>query len=155
MQIDDFEFLLILIATLFFIVFLSWLIIKTRAKLKNISSKTTSTKKEKIINFKKEPAISVFEKFDYLGTKIYNNDGKYTVVEDDVYRNFNSINELPSRYQKMVLEMQTQKFDGRKDSYYMENKNGTYYIVFPDGSKKNYKNYNDIPEKIKKIMSSK
>jgi hypothetical protein len=143
-----------LLSTLFFTGFVTWLGIKAgKSKQVGVEQNTTPKKSKNTAEIKTEPKISIFEKFDYLGTKIFHNDGKYTVVEDNVSRNFNSLNELPVRYQKMILEMQTKNFQGRKDNYYMESKNGAYTIVFPDGSKKNYKNYTDIPDNIRKILT--
>jgi len=147
----DLEITLLLISSIVFIGYLVWIISKSLYKKPATGIQKNNLKIQDPVK-KSDPVISVFEKFDYLGTKIYNNDGKYTVVEDNVSRNFNSINELPLRYQKMILEMQTQKFSGRKDNYYMENKNGSYTVVFPDGNKKKYKTYQNIPENIRKIM---
>jgi len=154
MQIDDFELILLIIIALVFAGFLLWATIKSgMVKAIKKTAEDAPSKIQKKDGPKSEPAVSIFEKFDYMGTKIFHIDGKYTVVEDEVTRNFNSLNELPSRYQKMILEMQTRNFPGKKDSYYMENKNGIYTVVFPDGTRKTYKSYNEIPEKLKKILT--
>lgn len=154
---NDLELSILLFGSFFFTGFLAWLIFKHRNHRSPVTLPQKGILKKPKISPEIAPApkISVFEKFDYLGTKIFHNDGKYTVVEDGVSRNFNSLNELPSRYRKMILEMETQNFSGRKDNYYMETKDGAYIIVFPDGTRKKYKNYSDIPDKIKKILTGK
>jgi hypothetical protein len=153
MFFSNLELSAIILLAVFFAGFYIWLFLHS-GKQKSLEYPEKEKKRTlKIETVKKVPQISVFESFDYLGTKIYHNDGKYTVVEDNVSRNFNSINELPSKYRKMILEMEAQKFSGRKNNYYMENRNGKYFVVFPDGTKKQYKNYQSIPENLKKILA--
>ncbi|MDH4199853.1 MAG: hypothetical protein OEV66_05665 [Spirochaetia bacterium] len=152
MIINDWDIFTLLIVAIFFMVVLSWLIISNRKITRKASQPAPVLQKNKKQE-KPLPKISIFESFDYLGTKIYHNDGKYTVVEDDVSRNFSSLNQLPLKYRKMIQEMESRNFSGQKKNYFMENKNGKYSITFPDGTTKNYKRYGDIPERLKKILA--
>lgn len=117
------------------------------------SKKGKSTQK----NNKKEPKTikqdkDVIEIFDYLGTKIIHENGVYTVNDKGALAIYNSWEELPLKYQKMVKELDNRSLQKNADSYFLESINGIYYLTFPDGKQKKYKNLNDIPAHIRKTI---
>ncbi|PKA17851.1 hypothetical protein [Leptospira haakeii] len=102
---------------------------------------------------KKEPKVNVLEVFDYNGIKIMHENGMYTVNHAGEIQVYGSWQELPSRYQAMVKEMDKSSIgQKKKGNYYMEVLNGTYYVIFPDGKKHKYPKFEDIPEKIRKAL---
>ncbi|MCB1157162.1 MAG: hypothetical protein H7A25_07080 [Leptospiraceae bacterium] len=95
----------------------------------------------------------VTEIFDYLGTKILHDKGKYIVNHKgkvDTYPNWQS---LPKQFQNMVRELD--KLSQQKkssDNYFMEIINGSYYVTTPNGKKKRYDRYDDIPVHMRELM---
>ncbi|ASV13061.1 hypothetical protein [Leptospira santarosai] len=99
------------------------------------------------------PKTNVLEVFDYNGIKIMHENGIYTVNTGGEIEVYGSWQTLPSRYQRMVKEMDHRATGEKKaGKYYMEILNGIYYVIFPDGKKHKYKHFEDIPEKIRKNL---
>ncbi|AAN51280.1 hypothetical protein ACO2J1_04255 [Leptospira interrogans] len=97
--------------------------------------------------------MNVLEVFDYNGIKIMHENGIYTVNTGGEIEVYGSWQALPSRYQRMVKEMDHRATGEKKaGKYYMEILNGVYYVIFPDGKKHKYKRFEDIPEKIRKNL---
>ena len=119
-------------------------------------SRKKPVKPKKKIETKKETTEEklpqIYESFDYLGTKIYNNDGLYTVIDEGKSKNYSSIETLPIKYRKMIVDLDHQKYTATENNYYLENLNGKYYVRFPNGKRKTFKKYEDIPDKIKKML---
>jgi len=101
-----------------------------------------------------DPHFGIFESFDYNGTKILNTDGIFTIIDGSKPEVYDSLEKIPSKYRKMMLEIDNCKSQPVKGKYYLENLNGKYFVRFPDGRKKKYKAYADIPDRIKKVMVS-
>jgi len=136
------------------IIFLALIFMLAGRKPVRINRKVSKEKKRaKPIEEKPEPKKpQIYETFNYLGTKIYNNDGLYTVVEKDKSKNYSSIETLPIKYRKMIVDLDKQKYNSNPNNYYLENLNGKYYVRFPNGKRKTFKKYEDIPDKIKKML---
>lgn len=117
---------------------------------KTIQKKPKKAKEKEPKKLKEEK--DVVEIFDYLGTKIIHENGIYTVNDKGALAIYNSWKELPIKYQKMVKELDNRSVSKDLDSYYLESINGVYYLTFPDGKQKKYKNYNDIPSHIRKTI---
>lgn len=101
----------------------------------------------------KNPKTKILEVFDYNGIKIMHENGIYTVNTGGEIEVYASWQTLPSRYQRMVKEMDHRATGEKKaGKYYMEILNGVYYVIFPDGKKQKYKHFEDIPEKIRKNL---
>ncbi|PJZ59743.1 hypothetical protein [Leptospira adleri] len=101
----------------------------------------------------KNPRTNILEVFDYNGIKIMHENGIYTVNTGGEIEVYASWQTLPSRYQRMVKEMDHRATGEKKaGKYYMEILNGVYYVIFPDGKKQKYKHFEDIPEKIRKNL---
>ncbi|AXX14361.1 MULTISPECIES: hypothetical protein [Leptospira] len=101
----------------------------------------------------KNPKTNVLEVFDYNGIKIMHENGIYTVNTGGEIEVYGSWQTLPSRYQRMVKEMDHRATGEKKaGKYYMEILNGIYYVIFPDGKKHKYRHFEDIPEKIRKNL---
>ncbi|ASP41322.1 hypothetical protein AMR47_03210 [Leptospira interrogans] len=97
--------------------------------------------------------MNVLEVFDYNGIKIMHENGIYTVNTGGEIEVYGSWQALPSRYQRMVKEMDHRATGEKKaGKYYMEILNGVYYVIFPDGKNHNYNRFEDIPEKIRKNL---
>lgn len=99
----------------------------------------------------KSPELNTtfYESFDINGTKILRIDGVYTVFENDEPKVYRTPEQLPAQYRQMLLELQDKKHSSTND-YFLENDNGKYYVRMPGGKKKRYKNYDSIPEDIKR-----
>ncbi|TGK28196.1 hypothetical protein EHQ12_12785 [Leptospira gomenensis] len=96
---------------------------------------------------------NILEVFDYNGIKILHENGIYTVNAGGEIEVYASWQTLPSRYQRMVKEMDHRATGEKKaGKYYMEILNGVYYVIFPDGKKHKYKRFEEIPEKIRKNL---
>ncbi|XDD50435.1 hypothetical protein AB3N59_01070 [Leptospira sp. WS92.C1] len=96
---------------------------------------------------------NILEVFDYNGIKIMHENGIYTVNTGGEIEVYGSWETLPSRYQRMVKEMDHRATGEKKaGKYYMEILNGVYYVIFPDGKKHKYKHFEEIPEKIRKNL---
>ncbi|MBM9577534.1 hypothetical protein JWG45_10250 [Leptospira sp. 201903070] len=101
----------------------------------------------------KNPKTNILEVFDYNGIKIMHENGIYTVNTGGEIEVYASWQTLPSRYQRMVKEMDHRATGEKKaGKYYMEILNGVYYVIFPDGKKQKYKHFEEIPEKIRKNL---
>lgn len=101
----------------------------------------------------KNSKTNILEVFDYNGIKIMHENGIYTVNTGGEIEVYGSWQTLPSRYQRMVKEMDHRATGEKKaGKYYMEILNGVYYVIFPDGKKHKYKHFEDIPEKIRKNL---
>jgi len=98
------------------------------------------------------PGFGIFESFDYNGTKILNTDGVFTILDGGRPQVYDSLEKIPSKYRKMMLEIDDCKSQPVQGKYFLENLNGKYFVRFPDGRKKKYKAYADIPDRIKKVM---
>lgn len=82
----------------------------------------------------KNSKTNVLEVFDYNGIKIMHENGIYTVNTGGEIEVYGSWQTLPSRYQRMVKEMDHRATGEKKaGKYYMEILNGIYYVIFPDG----------------------
>lgn len=82
----------------------------------------------------KNSKTNVLEVFDYNGIKIMHENGIYTVNTGGEIEVYSSWQTLPSRYQRMVKEMDHRATGEKKSGkYYMEILNGVYYVIFPDG----------------------
>ncbi|EMY14093.1 hypothetical protein LEP1GSC043_1384 [Leptospira weilii str. Ecochallenge] len=101
----------------------------------------------------KNSKTNVLEVFDYNGIKIMHENGIYTVNTGGEIEVYGSWRTLPSRYQRMVKEMDHRATGEKKaGKYYMEILNGVYYVIFPDGKKHKYRHFEDIPEKVRKNL---
>ncbi|UOG48543.1 hypothetical protein [Leptospira noguchii] len=101
----------------------------------------------------KNSKTNVLEVFDYNGIKIMHENGIYTVNAGGEIEVYGSWQTLPSRYQRMIKEMDHRATGEKKaGKYYMEILNGVYYVIFPDGKKHKYNRFEDIPEKIRKNL---
>ncbi|ULH28478.1 hypothetical protein [Leptospira weilii] len=101
----------------------------------------------------KNSKTNVLEVFDYNGIKIMHENGIYTVNTGGEIEVYGSWPTLPSRYQRMVKEMDHRATGEKKaGKYYMEILNGVYYVIFPDGKKHKYRHFEDIPEKVRKNL---
>ena len=98
--------------------------------------------------------LSVMETLDYKGTKILNDNGVYTVVENGFNKKYSSIAVLPLPYRKMLAELNGEAGNLAGHHHILENINGKYYVTFPDGKKKQYKRYHDIPGNIRRQFTS-
>ncbi|MES0490047.1 MAG: hypothetical protein ABUK01_08655 [Leptospirales bacterium] len=125
-----------------------------KPQVKTVKPEEPQMKKIQTQNLKEvlNSDFGVFESFDYHGTKILNTDGVYTVIDGHKPEVYSSLQTLPSRYRKMMIEIDDCKTQPVKGKYYLENLNGKYFVRFPDGRKKKYKTYADIPDRIKKVM---
>ncbi len=109
---------------------------------------------------KKEPEpkkekVSIVEIFDYLGTKIMQEKGKYIVNEKGKVSTYPSWEMLPEKFQKMVKELDKRsdpETDKNADGFFMEVINGIYYVTMPNGKKKRYNSLKDIPVRIRKLI---
>lgn len=121
---------------------------KRRAPAKRASAPEKKTKKGE------KAEVSIFESFDYNGIKILHTDGVYTILEGDGKpKVYPGAQYLPPKYRKMILEIDGHKTGERKGKYYLENVNGKFMVRFPDGRSKKYKRYEDIPERIRKLIN--
>lgn len=119
---------------------------------KQKSSKKKAAKLKEKDEKKLKQEKDVVEIFDYLGTKIIHENGTYMVNDQGKVNIYNSWNELPSKYQKMVKELDNRSLQKEADSYFLETINGVYHLTFPDGTRKKYKSLNDIPQYIRKTI---
>ncbi|MDX1957744.1 MAG: hypothetical protein SFU98_04175 [Leptospiraceae bacterium] len=114
------------------------------------------TKKVQVNQEKKKEEkddLNIIEIFDYLGTKIIHENGKYTVNHEGKVHTYNSWLELAPKFQKMVKELDSRSQETKKsDDYFLETINGFYYLTFPGGKKKKYRSLSEIPEKIRKAI---
>lgn len=104
---------------------------------------------------KKKEKLSIVEMFDYLGTKILQEDGKYTVNENGIVKSFPSWEKLPQKYQKMVHELDKRSNPTQNknpDDFFMEVINGVYYVTMPNGKKKKYNSLKEIPIRLRKLI---
>ncbi len=124
----------------------------------NISFRENLLRKIKINNSPHPPKkekLSIVEVFDYLGTKIMQEEGKYTVNENGIVKTFPSWEKLPQKYQKMVKELDKRSDpmqNKNADGFFMEVINGIYYVTMPNGKKKRYNSLKDIPVRIRKLI---
>jgi len=98
------------------------------------------------------PQLQIFEVFDYKGLKIINDNGNYTVNDQGVVRTFGPIEHIPQKYRAILLEFISGEFSGGAHCY-LENTNGKYKVLTPDGRKKEYNDYSAIPDEVKKMMA--
>lgn len=95
----------------------------------------------------------VTEIFDYYGTKILQDKGKYIVNYQGKVIVYDSWQDLPKQFQAMVIELDKRSQSKKsEDNYFMEIINGSYYITTPNGKKKRYDSYNDIPTQIRELL---
>ncbi|EKJ86569.1 hypothetical protein [Leptospira meyeri] len=137
---------------------------KLRKKETSTSSKTkqnngledpssqTSNKSKKDSKQSKDTNLKVMEVFDYNGTKILHQDGAYTVNDQGVVTNYMNWNLLPTKYQKMVKELDNRSLGEKGEDYFLEMINGFYYVSLPGGKKKKYDSIQSIPADIRKRL---
>lgn len=95
----------------------------------------------------------VTEIFDYKGTKILHDKGKYIVNHKGKVSSYDNWQSLPRQFQLMVKELDKRSVEQKKkDDYFMEIINGSYYITTPRGKKKRYDSFNDIPNHVREIL---
>lgn len=141
-------------------IYLFLLLVRKKEKTGNSTVKYTLPKEETASaqnrsdsRDSKNPKTNILEVFDYNGIKIMHENGIYTVNTGGEIEVYGSWQTLPSRYQRMVKEMDHRATGEKKaGKYYMEILNGVYYVIFPDGKKQKYKHFEDIPEKIRKNL---
>ncbi|MCW7469337.1 hypothetical protein [Leptospira kanakyensis] len=100
----------------------------------------------------KDNNLKVMEIFDYNGIKILHQDGAYTVNDQGVVTNYMNWNLLPSKYQKMVKELDNRSLGEKGEDYFLEMINGFYYVSLPGGKKKKYDSIQSIPADIRKRL---
>lgn len=100
----------------------------------------------------KDNNLKVMEIFDYNGTKILHQDGAYTVNDQGVVTNYMNWNLLPTKYQKMVKELDNRSLGEKGEDYFLEMINGFYYVSLPGGKKKRYDSIQSIPADIRKRL---
>ncbi|MCT8333982.1 hypothetical protein NUH30_09880 [Leptospira sp. 85282-16] len=100
----------------------------------------------------KDNNLKVMEIFDYNGIKILHQDGAYTVNDQGVVTNYMNWNLLPSKYQKMVKELDNRSLGVKGEDYFLEMINGFYYVSLPGGKKKKYDSIQSIPADIRKRL---
>ncbi|MCG6143779.1 hypothetical protein [Leptospira bandrabouensis] len=100
----------------------------------------------------KDTNLKVMEIFDYNGIKILHQDGAYTVNDQGVVTNYMNWNLLPSKYQKMVKELDNRSLGEKGEDYFLEMINGFYYVSLPGGKKKKYDSIQSIPADIRKRL---
>ncbi|XDD42946.1 hypothetical protein AB3N58_00850 [Leptospira sp. WS60.C2] len=110
------------------------------------------TKPKKDSKSPKDNNLKVMEIFDYNGTKILHQDGAYTVNDQGVVTNYMNWNLLPSKYQKMVKELDNRSLGEKGEDYFLEMINGFYYVSLPGGKKKRYDSIQSIPADIRKRL---
>ena len=104
---------------------------------------------------KKVNDYMVTEIFDYKGTKILHDKGKYIVNHKGRVSTYESWQSLPRQFQLMVKELDKRSQQNKaqkKDDYFMEIINGSYYITTPKGKKKRYDRFNDIPNHVRELL---
>ncbi|PJZ46213.1 hypothetical protein [Leptospira brenneri] len=115
-------------------------------------SNTNSGKPKKDPKSTKDNNLKVMEIFDYNGIKILHQDGAYTVNDQGVVSNYMNWNLLPSKYQKMVKELDNRSLGEKGEDYFLEMINGFYYVSLPGGKKKKYDSIQSIPADIRKRL---
>ncbi|EOQ88989.1 hypothetical protein LEP1GSC202_1304 [Leptospira yanagawae serovar Saopaulo str. Sao Paulo = ATCC 700523] len=116
------------------------------------SNKSADGKSKKDPKSQKDNNLKVMEIFDYNGTKILHQDGAYTVNDQGVVTNYMNWNLLPSKYQKMVKELDNRSLGEKGEDYFLEMINGFYYVSLPGGKKKRYDSIQSIPADIRKRL---
>ncbi|PJZ83701.1 hypothetical protein [Leptospira harrisiae] len=116
------------------------------------STQPNSGKSKKDSKQSKDNNLKVMEVFDYNGTKILHQDGAYTVNDQGVVTNYMNWNLLPSKYQKMVKELDNRSLGEKGEDYFLEMINGFYYVSLPGGKKKKYDSIQSIPADIRKRL---
>ncbi len=119
---------------------------------KEDSTQVNSGKSKKDSKQSKDNNLKVMEVFDYNGTKILHQDGAYTVNDQGVVTNYMNWNLLPSKYQKMVKELDNRSLGEKGEDYFLEMINGFYYVSLPGGKKKRYDSIQSIPADIRKRL---
>ncbi|TGM27908.1 hypothetical protein EHQ82_01775 [Leptospira selangorensis] len=125
---------------------------KLRKKETPSNPKNKDTKSKKDSKSQKDNNLKVMEIFDYNGTKILHQDGAYTVNDQGVVTNYMNWNLLPSKYQKMVKELDNRSLGEKGEDYFLEMINGFYYVSLPGGKKKRYDSIQSIPADIRKRL---
>lgn len=115
-------------------------------------SNSSTGKSKKDSKSAKDSNLKVMEIFDYNGTKILHQDGAYTVNDQGVVTNYMNWNLLPSKYQKMVKELDNRSLGEKGEDYFLEMINGFYYVSLPGGKKKRYDSIQSIPADIRKRL---
>lgn len=116
------------------------------------SSRSADGKTKKDPKSSKDNNLKVMEIFDYNGTKILHQDGAYTVNDQGVVTNYMNWNLLPTKYQKMVKELDNRSLGEKGEDYFLEMINGFYYVSLPGGRKKRYDSIQSIPADIRKRL---
>ncbi|MCG6147452.1 hypothetical protein LFX15_04055 [Leptospira levettii] len=116
------------------------------------NTKNVDGKSKKDSKPPKDNNLKVMEIFDYNGTKILHQDGAYTVNDQGVVTNYMNWNLLPSKYQKMVKELDNRSLGEKGQDYFLEMINGFYYVSLPGGKKKRYDSIQSIPADIRKRL---
>ncbi|TGM01877.1 hypothetical protein [Leptospira jelokensis] len=116
------------------------------------SNKSNDGKSKKDSKSQKDNNLKVMEIFDYNGTKILHQDGAYTVNDQGVVTNYMNWNLLPTKYQKMVKELDNRSLGEKGEDYFLEMINGFYYVSLPGGKKKRYDSIQSIPADIRKRL---
>jgi len=143
-------FLVISVAALFFIVYLSItgrLSDNARAN-RRVSIPQATGPKKKSDNVP-SGNVKLFETYDYYGTKIINENGIYTVRDKTGSQVFYSHEELPLAYKKMLSTMQNIGSENKKNAVSIDFRNNTYYVRTPDGKVRKYKRLSEIPARYR------
>ncbi|MCE9499725.1 MAG: hypothetical protein K8R21_04390 [Leptospira sp.] len=96
---------------------------------------------------------SVIELFDYFGTKILHENGKYTVNFNGVVTVYKNWNQVPPKFQAMVKELDKRSEKEKTgNDYFLEIINGIYYVTLPGGKKKKFNSLKEIPVRIRRMI---
>ena len=99
------------------------------------------------------PENSVIELFDYFGTKILHENGKYTVNFKGVVTVYKNWKEVPNKFQMMVKELDRRSEEEKTgNDYFIEVINGKYFVTLPGGKRKQFNNLKDIPVRIRRMI---
>lgn len=98
---------------------------------------------------------NLIEIFDYKGIKIIQEKGSYTVNNHGFTEFFPSYEDLSYKYKKMISEIQNRRTESDDhDSFFIEQADGLYYVTTPDGRRRRYRKWSDIPERIRKSVQT-
>lgn len=99
------------------------------------------------------PQSNILEVFDYLGTKIIHENGKYTVNHKGKVTSYENWDRLPLEFKKMVKELDARSGNTKQSGdYFLEVINGIYYLTLPNGKIKKYNRLQDVPAHIRKAV---
>lgn len=107
---------------------------------------------------KKSPpkqTIEVIESFDYHGIKIYQEKGAYNINDHGRVYHFGSLEELPSKYKKILQEIahhSSGKPATNSKNVMLESNNGKYTFTDNKGNKQRLKHKSDLSEKLLRLF---